>query len=364
MLNRDDLYFELLDMLEFTSPSPSEIYLMEPFLPVGGEWVKENYIYTIGNSSTLFACHIDTVGQQPMKTNVRYDNGRLFTGNKDVRCLGGDDRCGMLCLKALIDAGVPGTYVFHTAEERGAISASDLSDSYDFTRFNRAIEFDRRGTNSIITQMSGDVVCSDYFAEALASELGIGYRSDPTGLFTDVYLYKYLVPEVTNLSVGYMHEHQNKEEIEVLWLIDDLIPAIIKVNWESLPINRDHKKAEKDNERMFLRSRFGKKKSGPVSAYFINDSKADLFDTQDGYDAFGTCDKCGNTDFVMYIDKVMLCDDCLDDDDDIIDSCDFCGDTNFITKHTSSLGDSYSICSSCAEIVENLDSEDKSEDLQ
>ena len=126
-------------------------------------------------------------------------------------CLGGDDRCGVLCLLALVAERVPGTYIFHNCEEKGALGAHHITKTFDLEKFNRAIEFDRRGTSSIITEMSFSKVCSVDFAKALADslneEVGFNYLSDPTGSYTDVYNYREIIPEVTNLSVGYYNEH-------------------------------------------------------------------------------------------------------------------------------------------------------------
>jgi hypothetical protein len=88
--------------------------------------------------------------------------------------------------------------------------------------------------------MCWDKVCSDEFADQLAKELNLNFEKDDGGMFTDVFEYRYFVPEVTNISVGYSKQHSSEEKIDVLWLIEELIPSIIKVNWESLVSVRDH----------------------------------------------------------------------------------------------------------------------------
>ena len=245
MMNRDELYYLLMKLLWCSSPHPHEREVLEQHLPKGGEWDKfGNYIVTVaGESKTLFACHMDTVGMDKEITNPTYHEGFLYVGNlKDADCLGGDDRCGILCLIALIKAGIPGTYIFHAGEERGCIGASYLVDHFDFTPYKRAIEFDRRGETSIITKMGGSVTCSDAFANSLAEQLGMGYKPDPTGLFTDVGRYCDMVPECTNLSVGYQNEHGSREIINAAWLVNQFIPALYEVKWEELPVSRDPKK--------------------------------------------------------------------------------------------------------------------------
>ncbi len=255
-MNRDQLYGMLLRLLRVASPHPDEKYYLESILPQGGKWDKENnYVIEVpGDSETLFAAHLDTVGDKPKLTEPIYKDGFLYASGKDVRCLGGDDRCGILCLMALIEEGIPGTYIFHGCEERGAHGAQFLVTEMDMTKFKRAIEFDRRGTQSIISEMSGDKVCSPEFSTALAGHIGMQYAADPTGSFTDVYFYRDVVPEVTNVSVGYYKEHSKDECIAVLWLIDHLVPALLKVPWETLPVVHNPV-AEKEEEERAWRER-------------------------------------------------------------------------------------------------------------
>ena len=253
-MNRDDLYNKLICLLWMSSPYPGEREVIEEDLPAGGEWDEfGNYIInqmgTAENpSKTLFACHMDTVGSTSLFVNPTYDQGFLKVGSSHAACLGGDDRCGILVLSALIDAGVPGYYIFHKGEERGKLGAEYIAKSTDLTCFDRAIEFDRRGVSSVITEMMSGQVCSPEFATALCAELNLNlpekarrFAPDPTGSYTDVVEYKKMVAEVTNVSVGYFSEHSAKEEINVLWLIDCLIPALLKVRWEDLPTRRDPK---------------------------------------------------------------------------------------------------------------------------
>lgn len=139
---------------------------------------------------------------------------------------------------ALAHAGVPGTYLFHVGEECGCVGARHVATTRDLSRYRRAIEFDRRGTRSVITHMLGERTCSQSLANALASQLGLGFTPDDTGSTTDVYEYASYILEVTNLSCGYENPHCHDESIRALWLINELIPALYTVNWEALPVVR------------------------------------------------------------------------------------------------------------------------------
>lgn len=163
--------------------------------------------------------------------------------------LGADNAAGMwLCLE-MIAAGVPGAYIFHRGEERGGIGSRGMADHHYpwLSRFNYAIAFDRRGTGDIITEMMCGVTCSREFALALAAKLNmapgvpLAYRPDDTGSFTDTANYRRIIPECTNISVGYENEHGPSEvlDVEHLLLLRDALVFAFKQGGTDLPVVRD-----------------------------------------------------------------------------------------------------------------------------
>ncbi len=239
MLTQNQLFNLLIRLVSHTTPHGYEKKL-EKYLPKGGYWDEaDNYIIEVGkDSENLFCCHLDTVGNRYQKTRPKVDSGIIFT-TKKCACLGGDDKCGVLCLIALINANVSGTYIFHAGEECGGIGADHIEKTFDLTKFKRAIEFDRRGKHSVITDMGWTSTCSNKFAETLSTNLGMGFKPDPTGSFTDVLNYADIIPEVTNISTGYDNAHSRREIIDAGWLITKLIPKLYQINWETLPTERD-----------------------------------------------------------------------------------------------------------------------------
>jgi hypothetical protein len=240
--NEKKLLGLLTKMLKYTTPHPFDV-AMQVFMPKGGRYDdKGNYILTIGESKTLFACHVDTVGKEIEDTELYIEDGWIKV-KSGKSCLGGDDKCGVLILLALINSKIPGTYIFHVGEERGCIGAKFLLESgFDFTKFDRAIEFDRKDKHSVIYGMSGARrTCSDKFVEALAAQLGdaLAFKGDGGGSYTDVATYMKIIPEVTNLSCGYFNEHSSNEKIDAKWLVSEYIPQLLKVDWESLPTERN-----------------------------------------------------------------------------------------------------------------------------
>jgi len=241
IMNNKELMNLLIRLVSRTTPHGYERRL-ERYLPQGGKWDEaDNYIVKIGDTSeTLFCAHLDTVGMRRVKTKPLIEHGVIYTTRKGS-CLGGDDKCGVLCLIAMIKAEIPGTYIFHAGEESGGVGATHITLTVDLSCFKRAIEFDRRGKTSVITHMGWKQTCSNIFADTLVEELGMGFKSDPTGSFTDVLGYVDVIPEVTNISVGYEHAHTSHELIDAGWLIEKLIPKLYSINWESLPVDRDPK---------------------------------------------------------------------------------------------------------------------------
>lgn len=183
-----------------------------------------------------FCAHTDSVHNRQIadvRQTIGFDGVRreFFVNNLKQRdCLGADDAAGCYVLIRMIEAGVPGLYVFFRGEERGGIGSSYIVDNRPelFDEIEYAIQFDRRGTNSIITEMMCGMTCSDGFAEALADALGMGHKVDPTGSFTDTANLSEIVAECTNVSVGYENEHSSSETLStgyLLALVDACIDA-------------------------------------------------------------------------------------------------------------------------------------------
>lgn len=172
-------------------------------------------------SGAVFCAHTDSVHnrQNPEpRQKVSYDSARreFFISDPAQRdCLGADDAAGCYVMLRMIEDNVPGLYVFFRGEERGGIGSSYVADHRPdiFEHSQYAIQFDRRGTRSIITHMMVGRTCSDAFAESLADLLDMGHVCDPTGSFTDTANLAGILPECTNISIGYENEHSRDETL-------------------------------------------------------------------------------------------------------------------------------------------------------
>lgn len=220
------------------------------FLPKGYQIDDDgNYFYRIGESKTIFASHLDTACKEQVGVIHKFDGKMIRTNGKSI--LGADDKAGVTILLYLIEKQVPGLYYFFIGEEVGCIGSGLAAKRTEiFKNYERIVSFDRRGTTSVITHQSGKRSCSDDFAKALAKELNrydLSYQTDSTGVYTDSAEFVSVIPECTNLSVGYYKEHTHEEHQDIEHL-SKLCVAASKIDWESLPTKRDVSKVEWDDE--------------------------------------------------------------------------------------------------------------------
>lgn len=201
-------------------------------------------------AAVLFSCHIDTVHRlckgEPAKQNPLYDAqfGHIFLDQKDPssgNCLGADDGVGVWIMLRMIEARVPGAYVFHRGEECGGIGSSAMAsqESSWLKRFKLAVAFDRPNNYEVIITQGGQECASRGFGEALAEALttaGNGclkYEVSTRGVFTDTKNYRRLIPECVNIGVGYQDQHSKDEFLDYGHAFA-LMNACLKVDWAAL----------------------------------------------------------------------------------------------------------------------------------
>lgn len=208
--------------------------------------VHGNYFIQVGESRTIFASHLDTVSKTHTKVNHVFEGNMIKTDGTTT--LGADDKAGVTTMLWMIQHNVPGLYYFFIGEEVGCIGSGNAARSVsDFKgKYDRIISFDRRDVGSVITHQSWSRCCSDSFGDALASELnksGLSYKKDDGGVYTDSAEFVDIIPECTNISVGYYKEHTTNESQDIVHL-EKLAEACLRVDWENLPTKRDPKFTE------------------------------------------------------------------------------------------------------------------------
>lgn len=306
----EDFVFEtFLRLTSKTVPYGSEDILVESMrelFPKGmqkDEW--GNYFYKVGESRSIFAAHLDTVSKEYVTVTHVFDGDLIKTDGRTT--LGADDKAGITVLLWMIQNNVPGLYYFFIGEEVGCIGSGKAAKSMDFSHINpvpksgfykgnydRIISFDRRDVGSVITFQSSSRCCSDDFADALCRELNqtrkMSYKKDTGGVYTDSAEFTHLIPECTNVSVGYYKEHTTSESQDIIHLTN-LAEACVKVDWEKLPTKRDPKTNEwKD----YSYPTYGRKDYGYHDDYYDygnygGDSKGYGDSMSDGYgDSFAS----------------------------------------------------------------------------
>ncbi|WP_454798419.1 hypothetical protein [Novosphingobium lindaniclasticum] len=203
----------------------------------------------------MWSCHVDTVAAHGGPQEVTIDEhgiARLARG-KPGMSLGADDGAGIWIMLAMIDARRPGLYVFHRGEELGCLGSGWIRrcNPEFLGGLDAAIAFDRAGMDDVITHQSFGRTCSEAFASSLASALNslnrnFRYRPDNTGIFTDTNEYAGIIPECTNLSVGYHGQHGPRETLDV-GHCERLLAAMLELDPSALLIERDPMRSNEDH---------------------------------------------------------------------------------------------------------------------
>lgn len=256
-MNKFDRIQQLVTMMSYKRPaySASEKAFADRFLwPVFGNPDRfGNFIHIIGDKpSVMFAAHYDTVhkteGMQGVTMN--HNTGIMSKTKVDGECLGADCTTGVWMLLNMIEAGVEGVYVCHAAEEVGGLGSRGIVEDYlennpygmyawlDYIK--AVISFDRLGTTSVVTHQTGERTCSDIFGYSLIDALGHQWNLelDKYGTYTDSMEYAEIIPECTNISVGYYNQHTVRETQDVFFALD-LLEKLIQADWGQLEIERE-----------------------------------------------------------------------------------------------------------------------------
>lgn len=161
--------------------------------------------------------------------------------------LGADDKVGCYIACQLIKNKTPGMYIFHVGEEKGGVGSGHIRKNTPelLEGYSRCIAFDRANYGDVIA-FQGGRTASKTMTQALADAINDNipspefrpYKGDVVGVWTDSANYKELVPECTNISVGYFNQHGNSEHFDPIFLEEHLLPALKKVDFDALPTER------------------------------------------------------------------------------------------------------------------------------
>lgn len=208
------------------------------------------YIRVGDQPDVMWSSHVDTVCNDalagPQELAFDPDTGivKLATERKKTS-LGADDGVGVWIMLEMIRFERPGLYVFHRGEECGCLGSRHIREHerHLFDGIKAAVAFDRAGHNDVITHQMSGRTASDAFARSFADQLNdmdrqFRYRPDDTGVYTDTNEYADIVPECTNISVGYYGQHGPGETLDV-YHAEALLWAMLEFDTSLLTIERD-----------------------------------------------------------------------------------------------------------------------------
>ncbi len=236
---------KLKEMLTYRRPSRSntEKEFINKFIrPIKN--MKEdshgNLYLSLGKSDTLFSCHTDTVHRKHGIQGYVDDTVFGVIYKDDGEVLVADNTAGVWIMLNLIENNISGLYVFHKDEEIGGLGSRWIAKHRPnyIMDINKAIAFDRKGQHEVITHQYNGRCCSDTFGNSLAKYIGLNYAISDNGIFTDTANYIDFISECTNISVGYENEHTKNEYLDYNFLVNDLMPSLLEVPWDKLPIER------------------------------------------------------------------------------------------------------------------------------
>lgn len=300
---------ELVSMHTYARPAGSqteEDFIAEYIAPLKGAYHDSygNWIVRVGRdpSPVCWTSHTDTVACYEGRQAICIDKDGLLALSiaSDATCLGADCTVGVWLMRRMILAGKPGLYIFHRDEETGGEGSKWIVENtpelVEGIKF--CISLDRRGYSSVITDQIYGTCASDEFAASIASQLGGSYKADTVGLFTDSAFYGEIVPECSNLSVGYHHAHSSAETLDFEFA-DNLLLKLLALDYSKLVCVRVPEPRPRYN---FSRGyNYASTSTYAPDRHFYNEQWSDYLDgendpTHDPY----------NPDLAEYVDKEIL----------------------------------------------------------
>lgn len=316
---------QLIDMHTYCRPAGSiaeQQFINRYLAPLPGlqRDAYGNWYARIGDAPIVWSCHTDTVhrlsGRQ--RVHVDADDFLALPIDSHSNCLGADDTIGVWICRELLLRRVPGLYLFHYGEERGGIGSSSLarSDAARLDGIQFAVAFDRAGYGDVITHQAFGRTCSDAFARSLASAIAV---VDPVlayapteGVYTDTAEYADIIPECSNLSVGYHRQH-GVNECAYLPFAAQLLEAVAALDVSSLVCERDPHVADVDDRwgqslvDIDWRNWSPSSKTGKAGDDRTTDRAITLRWDDD------TCRDCGQPLLIAEMDRGTLCCECESD---------------------------------------------------
>lgn len=190
---------------------------------------NRGFILVKGEAPVMLIAHLDTVHSKPV-SHICKSNDGIWMAPEGI---GGDDRCGVFCLKTVREqASVKPWLLFTCDEEKGGIGAhgfisrvldkkSKIAGKLKALKY--LIEIDRKGENDAVYYSCGNKEFESYITSK-------GFETD-YGSYSDI---STIAPELgvaaVNLSSGYYNAHTQHEYINIHHLGKTIERVIDMVN--------------------------------------------------------------------------------------------------------------------------------------
>lgn len=239
-IERNQLQKEVLSWLRIPGESGREGKVRERLVSKLERLTDTHYVDERGNVlATLFkgaegpvvllSAHMDTVERIQVGRKI-VQSGTILRSSKGI--LGADDRAGIViileCLERLRHSSFQGTVkiAFTVEEEIGCLGAQEIDPSF-ICDVDCAIVADRRGSRDIVTGCRGVVLfCEEAYGQSF-EKAGIiagmdDWMSTRNGGSSDARVFAESGIPSVNLSVGYLHEHTDAEQLDVQSTLDTI----------------------------------------------------------------------------------------------------------------------------------------------
>lgn len=168
----------------------------------------KDFIMAEGDIPCLLLSHMDTVWPQPPSI-IYFDREANVIWSPENGI--GDDRAGVFAIADIINSGYKPHVILTLGEEIGGIGASEAAQLPKPFDIKYIVELDRRGENDCVFYSNANKVFQEY-----VESFGFVYN---LGSFSDC---ETIGPawnaSYTNVSIGYLFEHQKNEHLMVDWL--------------------------------------------------------------------------------------------------------------------------------------------------
>jgi len=224
---------KLISYCRLSQPQLKEM-LMAELKALDREVVNEDgFLYSPGSHPVLLIAHLDTVHTQlPTEIHINHANNK----GGDLWCsegIGGDDRCGVYIIMAIIrqlDCYV----LFCEDEESHGIGAEKFCNADIIPDIHFIVEFDRRNNDDAVFYNCDNKDFTDFVVSH-------GFNEEQ-GSFSDISLIApHLGIAAVNISSGYYKAHSNEEYIrldDVESIIKRAIPLLSNISKQYDYINR------------------------------------------------------------------------------------------------------------------------------